>query len=235
MWNGILILNIVRAFTLLSLLVMLSGCGEHEVTGQIFVVTQGKDNIKLALVAVGAIPQEEFDQYLKVKQSKKLEQQQLLLPKYIQAKNHLLVAENIYKSTNDWRNLLIEQINQAEKPSKKSEKHIDKLKTEMDDTKAEMDEAKAVMAKYEAFDNAEFLFDGLPQTKFISKTDADGKFALTLPKGKYVIAANSSRNVVSALETYHWLVLVDGLSPNQKLMLSNDNLFETKCNECVKL
>lgn len=76
---------------------MLSGCGEKEIAGQIFVVTQGKDNIKLALVTVGAIPLEEFDQYLKVPRQR-------------------------------------------------------------------------------GFGNEEYFIKNLPQPKFISKTDADGKF-----------------------------------------------------------
>jgi rRNA pseudouridine-1189 N-methylase Emg1 (Nep1/Mra1 family) len=85
MRNGIL--NIIRRITLLTVLIILSGCGEKEIAGQIFVVTQAKDNIKLALVTVGAIPQEEFDQYLKAKQSEKLKQQEPLQMKYKEAKN----------------------------------------------------------------------------------------------------------------------------------------------------
>lgn len=150
--------QISRIFALFALLAMLSGCGEKEITGQIFVVTQGKDNIKLALVTVGAIPLEEFDQYLKVP-------------------GHTVTR---------------------------------------------------------GFGNEDFFIENLPQPKFISKTDADGKFALTLPKGKYAITANSSRNIFGSSETYHWLVYVDTSSSNQLLILSNDNLLETKCNECVK-
>lgn len=148
--------QISRIFALFALLAMLSGCGEKEMTGQIFVVTQGKDNIKLALVTVGAIPQEEFDQYLKAP------------------------------------------------------------------------------GRNRGFGNEDFFIKNLPQPKFISKTDADGKFALTLPSGKYVITANSSREVFGSTETYHWLVTVDTSNINQPLVLSNDNFLETKCNECVK-
>jgi len=71
-----------RVFALFALLAMLSGCGEKEITGQIFVVTQAKANIKLALVAVGAIPQEEFDSFLKAKQSERQDQQGQLSSKY---------------------------------------------------------------------------------------------------------------------------------------------------------
>lgn len=208
----------------------------HVISGQVFVVTQGRDNIKLALVAVGAIPRGEFDQYLKTKQSKKLEQQQLLLPKYIEAKKHLLLLKESYKATNNFMNtrIRIQLHNEAENPSEEFEKSIDRDKANLDKTKTEINKIKAEMAEYELFDKVEFLFEGQPHPSTIAKTDADGKFSLTLPKGKYVITANSSRSVGSHSETYYWLVSVDAASPNQSLMLSNDNLFETKCNECVK-
>ena len=35
-------------------------------------------------------------------------------------------------------------------------------------------------------------------------------------------------------ESYYWLIWVEASSPNQSLMLSNDNMFETKCKECVQ-
>lgn len=92
-----------------------------------------------------------------------------------------------------------------------------------------------MIAEYEVFDKAEFLLAGIPSPKFTSKTDADGKFALKLPSGKYVITANTSRDVFGSTETYHWLVTVDTSTINQLLILSNDNLPGTKCNECVKL
>lgn len=220
------VFSIVRALTYLSLTILLFGCGEQEISGQIFVVTQAKDNIKLALVNVTAIPQEEFDQYLKVKKTQKLEQQKLLYLKYKRAKEDLPLQEEYFNASSNWANLLSDL-----HPKRQQTKLEEKL---MEDTKATIAAYKATLAEYEAFDNTEFLMDGLPNSKFISKTDADGRFTLTLPKGKYVIAANSNRNVINVVETYHWLVWVDSSSANQKLMLSNDNLLETRCNTCVK-
>lgn len=224
---------------------LLAGCGKQDIlshssadsqviSGQVFVVTQGMNNIKLALVAVGAIPQEEFDQYLKVKQSNKLEKQQHLYSKYIEAKKHLIDAKENYNVTNNWRNVLVTQFNESVNPSEKSEKYIDKLKAELDKIKEDIDKTKSVLDEFEAFDKAEFLFEGLPKSNTFAKTDADGKFVLSLPKGKYVITANSTRSVGSYSEIYHWLVLFDAASPNQSLILSNDNFLETKCNECIK-
>lgn len=223
MWNKRLTLNIVRALTLLTFSIMLSGCGKKEIKGQIFIVTQAKENIKLALVTVGAIPQEEFDSHLKAKRNKKLEQQKLLLTKYEEAKSEIEKSNAMY----GWYEYLMKPPSSSAivKSSKKELARLDEV----------IAKDKAAIAEYESFDKTEFLFEGLPLPKTINKTDVDGKFTLTLPKGKYVITANSSRSAFGSLESYYWLVSVDTSSVNQLLMLSNDNLLETKCNECVKL
>lgn len=221
-------------------LTMLSGCGEKEITGQAFVVTQAKENIKLALVTVGAIPQEEFDQFLKAKQSEKLKQQETLQMKYKEVKNKKIdcvldIPGNSRPfsvsnfSSYEWNKSTIELLTDNKHKAMRDE--AIKNNAMVDEARAK---AKAVIAEYEAFDKADFLLAGMPAPKLTSKTDADGKFALKLPSGKYVITANSSREVFGSTETYHWLVTVDASNIKQPLMLSNDNLLETKCGECVK-
>lgn len=189
-------------------LVFLIGCGKQEISGQVFVVTQGMGNIKLALVEVGAIPQEDFDKYLKGKQAIKAAQQQQLLPKYMLAKKEVDAAYEKWTSS--------DVDGGYELWTKTVEKN------------------QSVISEYEAFNSVEYIIDSLPPPMQISKSDADGKFALALPKGRYVIVANGSRKLIDTSETYHWLVQVDNSTPSN-FMLSNDNLLETKCKECVKL
>jgi hypothetical protein len=65
-------------------------------------------------------------------------------------------------------------------------------------------------------------FGGVADTK----TDADGKFTLSVPAGKtYVLAAESSRSVGDSTEKYYWIVDVDLTKANDGLtvLLSNDN------------
>lgn len=189
---------------------LLAGCGKQEILGQVFIVTQGMGNIKLALVEVGAIPQEEFDQYQKTKQALKLEQQRRLSPKYISAKKELGDAFSKWSSEFKFEGPIYEMYSEVQKRT------------------------KDVIAEYEAFDNDQYILGTLPPSKFISKSDADGKFSLSLPKGKYVIFAKSSRKVGDSSETYYWLVKIDESTPSN-LMLSNDNLLESKCKECIKI
>lgn len=189
---------------------LLVGCGKQEISGQVFIVTQGMGNIKLALVEVGAIPQEEFDQYLKAKQVLKLEQQGRLAPKYVPAKKELGDAFSKLSSPFTFEGPVFEMYSEVVKRT------------------------KDVIVEYEAFDNSQYILGTLPPAKFISKSDADGKFALSLPKGKYVVSAKSGRKIGDSSETYYWLVKIDESTPSN-LMLSNDNLLESKCSECIKI
>lgn len=93
---------------------------------------------------------------------------------------------------------------------------------------------QSIISEYEAFNSVEYIIDSLPPPMQVNKSDAEGKFVLTLPKGRYVIVANASRKLINTSETYHWLVQIDESTPSN-FMLSNDNLLETKCKECVKL
>ncbi len=63
-----------------------------------------------------------------------------------------------------------------------------------------------------------------------AKTDADGKFTLSVPAGNnYVIAASASRSVGDKTEEYNWIVDVDATKAVQSLtvLLSNDNLVDS--------
>lgn len=192
----------------LMVLFLLAGCWKQEIAGQVFIVTQGMGSIKLPLVEVGAIPQEEFDKYLQAKQSVKLEQQKQLLPKYNLAKKEVDEERGKWLSNN------------ADSTYEKYSKVVEKNRT--------------IITEYEAFNRNEYILSALPTPIVVSKSDAEGKFSFSLPRGKYVITANASRKVVDTSENYHWLVQVND-STSSNLMLSNDNLLETKCNECIKI
>lgn len=201
-----------------------------NISGQVFVVTQGKENIKLALVEVGAIPEKDITQSIMSKHSTGLEQQKELKTKLESAKKSANAASASYA--------------RAKRKSEEAFRHVldggdyvdavgEELKLE-GPAESKNSNYKRIKANFDYFDSPNYYFESLPTSIAISKTDADGKFSLSLPAGKYAIAATSSRNVVNHTELYYWLVLVDTSSPNQSLMLSNDNLFETKCKECVQ-
>lgn len=73
-------------------------------------------------------------------------------------------------------------------------------------------------------------FGGVADTK----TDADGKFTLSVPEGKsYVLVAQTSRSVGDTTEKYYWIEDVDLTKANNGLtiLLSNDNLVDDPVSE----
>lgn len=202
-----------------------------NISGQVFVVTQGKENIKLALVEVGAIPEKDITQYLSTKHSNGLEQQKALMPELESAKKEAVTASTeANKAEKEFTSREVKVFTQEDVDAWKNAERTKGI------AGAKKSTYKKIKDKYDYFDSTEYYLylEKLPNPMAISKTDADGKFTLSLPPGKYAFAATSSRKVFKDTEYYYWLVLVDTSSPNQSLMLSNDNLFETKCKECVQ-
>lgn len=66
----------------------------------------------------------------------------------------------------------------------------------------------------------------LPKPLATAETDADGQFQLDVPLyGEYVIAAMASRNVISDVERYYWVVAVtETMKKKKRVLLSNNNL-----------
>lgn len=215
---------------ILVLIVLLAGCGnqgdagkkasENEdkknilanvnISGQIFVITKGRENIKLALVNVVAIPEKEFVSHIKALQSSgRIEQRKALELEMHKTEKEAATALAAFRRT----------------LSSDNRKVVISISAYWD----------LLLDKWDYFDAGGYLFEKLPASIADSKTDADGKFSFSLPPGRYVLAANSSRNVSDkVVERYYWLVWVNTSSSNHSVMLSNDNLFETKCNECVE-
>jgi len=198
-------------FSCLVPLVFLIGCGKQEISGQVFVVTQGAGNIKLALVEVGAIPLEEFEKFYKEKKEFKEIQKKMLLPKYEAAKKEV---DNAFGKLRVGVGITFEK------------NYKDYLKIE--------EKNSGIIKEYETFETQEYYLKSLPAAKMTGKSDADGRFLLALPKGKYVIVANSSRKVGDSTESYQWLVKID-VTQSGDLMLSNDNMLDTQCKECIRL
>jgi hypothetical protein len=78
----------------------------------------------------------------------------------------------------------------------------------------------------------DYFFERLPKPVFMTRTDSQGHFRVTLPVGKrFLIAARSSRLVIGETEYYYWLVHYPPfgrpIQNNSKITLSNHNLVES--------
>ncbi len=80
--------------------------------------------------------------------------------------------------------------------------------------------------EYARFTTGRCYFDNLLHSQNAAKTDADGKFTLTLPVGERIaLAAHAGRQTPGDLEEYYWLVwFTPRDSTENRIMLSNDNL-----------
>lgn len=216
---------------------------EREILGQVFVVTKGRDNIKLALVSVKAFSERVATEHIRIKKSLAVERVSSLSSAYDEAKQvaavanaEKLIADGDYNNKQQAfmnlraRNTLEEfrQLKEIAAAARSISRAADKASEQAQAA------ANVLRAQIEHYSSPEYYFDQLPEAMMIAKTDADGRFSMRLPAAKYILAAKSDRAIISSSESYHWLVTIDSVASNQSVMLSNDNLFETKCLTCVQ-
>lgn len=183
-----------------------------DISGQVFVVTNGRENIKLALVEVSAIPEQLMIDYMKPIYVSDLEKYQA-----IQGEARITVGRTtqvIATAKKQYRTLTQAEYKKATADQKKAE--------------------ELILAGSRIEDGASY-FDKLPTSIVARKTDADGKFSMSLPVGKYVLAASGDRLLSGTQsEHYYWLVSVDTSTSNRTILLSNDNFFKTACSDCFQ-
>lgn len=234
-------------FILLSLiftLLLLSSCKrEAELKGNVFIVTQGAQNIKLGLVEVTAIPEDKIAPYIA---SKKSVREAELKLEYDEAKKQFDTAEQSYNraeskfdgkkkdTLNDYRDAI-----EGRGFSDQNSSDLYFVQLEREKAKRQLDESSArlndVREKLNSILAPEVYFAGLPSGIAKATTDADGKFSIKLPSnGKFAIAAHGQRRVVDSTEEYYWLtwVTMDG-SESKSIILSNNNLMEAQSPDSV--
>lgn len=237
-----------RTICLFTFLLILLGClvscgpSEKELNGEVFVVTQGGQNIKLGLVEVGVFAESDIIPFIQQKLQKAKSETGELEPVRDSLKKayEQLVKEREYLK----KQIKINELNEKEineLPSieviYRSYRQLDYLKRLLEGTaryqkrfKEYLDVLKLILS----YSEGKFYLSNLPEPLQTTKTDSDGKFSFKLKPGKYALAAKSSRKVIDSTEEYYWLIwlTVDSV-PTKKIMLSNDNLFETYCADCI--
>ena len=200
------------------LLLFLGGCGSDKseaeadvvVEGQVFVVTKSRENIKMGLVPIHVVSDEQF----KIIASELAQQIMVFRVEGAQQKANENAKEELAK-----------ELMSLEKP----ELSIPVLK-------ALMEEAVLPIAKNtgqnrftpsEGLDfSTELLFSKLPPA--VVKTDADGRFKI-LFKPKVWVIAQAARSVGEKSENHLWIVPVE--SPKEglasPLLISNDSEYKS--------
>jgi hypothetical protein len=262
------------------LLTSIEGCEksvEHDqpvvISGQVFVVTQAGESVKLGLVPVSVFSPETIKEHIVERTSKASQEIAVRKPSLDQAQAALaplnrkaelensearslsdaesramaairranaasnafvlsggeiggadyerLEADSLAKNY-EWAN-----INEARRAAEARARLSDKLRT------PKISDVARIEEEIGHFRSSEYLMENLPVPELMTKTDANGEFSLTLPRGgSVVVAATASRPAMN--EVYYWLVTVsvEGGTEN-RILLSNDNLTTSSSEESL--
>lgn len=225
---------------------------ETQVYGDVFIVTKGRQNVKLALVDVAFITEAQMTSHAasKVAAAKAyfLEKQGSVSELQAQADEAEAAKDAAWaKYTEKSQQLQAMSRGAADYPRAtalirfydKVVQPISMLHTSAQ--KLALEKRLALLsAQLDAYrlTQGPALFADLPPAAAAATTDADGKFTVTLKPGRYGVVARSTRFVGGdkdeGNEEYFWFVwlTLDG-EREKRVMLSNDNQLDTNCSECI--
>jgi hypothetical protein len=211
-----------------------SGPKDGEMAGSVFVVTRGGENVKLGLVSVSVFPEDVLRAHVEKKRAQAETDLAGVREAIKAAETPRLAASNeVQRLDAIWSRELNASISTG------SMTKADAALTALEKAKkaAQTEDAKvwALKDRGRALTSCAYYMDGLSSPSSTTKTDADGKFALRLPRNTKVgLAAQASRMVGNSKEEYCWLVWssLDGKDTAQ-VMLSNDNLWGVQSSQAV--
>lgn len=211
----------------LGVLCLTLGCSPRRdtVSGQVFLVTLGRENVKLGLVEVRAIPEQAISRHLEIRRQQSDSACAVIAPRLTAARALLSQAQSDLKRA----------------PALAIAQEIRYIKSEI--TLEQFGSRDAVIATYRhaaeiaesrfelvdaeirAAKSAAFMLEGLPAGVARATTDADGRFSLSVPRGrKLAIAARADRLTFLGAEQSSWLFWLPEESRNgTPLYLSNGN------------
>jgi hypothetical protein len=228
-----------------ALLATVVACGSKtgEMNGDIFIVTKSGENIKLGLVDVQAFPEDVIAQHLAERRSTAQAALKTVWPSWQKAVAREMHADSVEKAIEE-RPDVEPWVQEWEKTLSHSSRDTalfmnrPKFREYLDAVDAEgsaMTSLVAIATKVNPWRGLDYFITGLPAPLVAAKTDADGKFKLSLKRrGRYGLLAFSSRTVGDKLETYQWFVWasLDG-QPSGRIFLSNDNLISVDPTDAV--
>jgi hypothetical protein len=234
-------------------LLALTGCKPKQTTlsGQVFIVTQGAENVKLGDVEILLIEKSQATDFLQKKQpdiDSEMASKQEDLKKIEQGHvPSVLLTDSAYaKALSDFDELQkqsdvqLARMSQATKDYNNNPDHADAVSSEAsaeaDSIQMKMqlvlDQMKAaqsaVIKNLENYPAAADYFEGfLPVVVQKTISDADGKFSFVYPRNKSLaVFASAQRMVLNKTEKYYWLVNAPTNAESVQIFLSNNNLVE---------
>ncbi len=189
--------------------VSVRGQEKATVSGQVFVVTRGGENIKLGDVEIAAYDFQPVAEFVKERQSQSVELHQSLVPVVTATEEGSKAGE-----ADEERARQASHYTWDDPGYKAAREMSEKLSNLYSNARW------AAIYSLSAFYYLRKLHDPVATVR----TDADGKYSLSLPPGKFALAARASRKVGDLEETYSWLVSIDVARAPIALNLANVNM-----------
>jgi hypothetical protein len=204
-----------------------AGCGEARqgnlgvaargnLDGEVFIVTEGAANVKLGLVEVRVLPND--DTKSSVANTKLQADRELakLLPSWAAAQKRMLEAQSRTSAA----------IRETEAANDALDPAFDREDAAYSAFKSAAGVFKPIDRQVRGWESGALYFANLPPPISTVKTDSDGKFSITLDRNTpVVLAAYATRRVVNKTDNYYWLISVSlGGQASKRIFLSNDNL-----------
>ena len=243
----------------LTLSSMMGGCSptpspessQDVINGQVFIVTRSGENVKLGLVTVLLLPEQELRKRVALTEARAKADQEDLRPELERARTavsdakiRILQAERACLQAKQARdeahvrsqgespsetlgnNRWLDAITAENEAEDVMNSRLDLLNRARMSLATRLTEVSDLIRRYDDLGSSARYFEGLPTALASAQTDADGKFSLHVPKkGRYAVAAHAQRQVLDVTEEYFWLVLVpEEAREGTPVLISNQTL-----------
>ena len=214
-------------------------CAKHkDLTGEVFIVTKGANNIKMGLVPVKLFDQDTINRQLAAIEQLSIQLRDKYLTEKTQLEEKMKNLENKYAEAefDEFLQLLKKQneelkasIGQGYSVRLEDLKVPRSTKLKIKDSLSVQLKQKLELVKTEILytNSSEFVFDNLSNPFMETITNADGLFSFTIADGRNVVlVAKSSRQTSEGIESYFWLGSVSLQNvDSQHLIISNHNKY----------
>ncbi len=218
---------------------------EDTMSGQVFIVTQARENVKLGLVTVALFADSTIRRHIAAKQATATAQRAALEAQIVGIRASIPETRRRVKMAIEAEDAArVKHYDAAEHRYSDKLRGIEYWQSIMDATSREMERQRAaagnwerqgrtraaaivsLQAKQQALDSAPYYLEGLPNPLARTQTDADGEFVLKVPhRGSFVLVAHAQRQVGYSTEEYTWFALIPDEARNgAKVLLSNETL-----------
>ena len=204
-----------------------AGDNQVAVSGDVFIVTKAAANLKLGLVTIAAYPESVIVGHLARRRVTETETAAFLDAEIAKATRRHANAQGAAQSAAT----VLEKmplVAETEDEARFNARHVQREK--VDDAYArasrELSATSELKGQRARLGSAGFYFEQLPAPIVSTKTDADGKFTISLtPNERWVLVANAQRQVMDRTEYYYWMLrVVPNIKSTDRVFFSNDNL-----------